>query len=388
MNPMTRRRFLNELGLASGSLFVSASTGCGPTDHPSSELYVMLQGPWLLSAASGEYLRAMTCKQDGYQYDLIDPHPRASEAAAPALEARHGICLNAANLVYFDVCPAESEDLSKRKRARLFDGMRDQYQGFFYTDAVTVPKSLKGKNALELRLSYPQEIFAMGLQEDVPFENLTHVRGQKIEQWPTTIVLRYSTWKTASCFGNGLRETCLTRDAFLKCGQDQAHRKFTITRLLNSETALPTGASAGWTGEDAGCCKDCKCCCPSSTSKSCSPGQTGCCKAGCCCDKERPECCRAKCDADVQSRRSEEQYALQEWNAVMSLATFPYQEVPAPKYPCSVHPGNTHKEPLVGGDGTIVAEELKSVPKGPRGRTAVLSAAGSAGVHGASSTQV
>ena len=74
MPQYTRRKVLYELGIASASIAGMGMQGCYDC-HPPSDLYVMLQGPWLLSIGNDHYMRAATTKMPSHWYNFFDPQP-------------------------------------------------------------------------------------------------------------------------------------------------------------------------------------------------------------------------------------------------------------------------------------------------------------------------
>src|ERR1035437_1294536 len=239
MPQYTRRKILYELGIASASIAGMSMQGCCRR-HPPSDLYVMLQGPWLLSIANDLYLRAATTKMDFHWYSYFNPHPNPwppvpadnSSFGTPIFQATDSIDLSNGNLLHFDVKPNCDRLWSREKRRRLFDAMRDQAQGLFYTSEVYCPEvfdcSLK---PLEIHLSYPDAVYAMGLRGDVNFNNLDYVEDKKVKQWPSAIVLRYRNWKSASFFGDNICSQTIVP------GKTEIHRKFGISYLLQSPNA-------------------------------------------------------------------------------------------------------------------------------------------------------
>ncbi len=355
MTQYTRRRLLSDLGIASASIVGLGIQGCCSC-HPPSDLYVMLQGPWLLSIANSLFLRAATTKLDAHLYSYFDPRLNTwpsspaddSNCETSILRAAASTDLSKEHLIHLDVRPSCDRLWPMAQRRRLFEAMRDQAQGLFYTGEVYCPDIFDcSLNALEIHLSYPDAIFGIGMRGDVKFSNLDYIEGSNVKCWPSTIVLRYRNWSSATFFGENIpSETLLS-------GRTEIHRKFGISYLLPSpgpcDFTKPASESV------------------SSTCASVKPSTEG--------TTTQPH---AAPPLDIEA----DEY----WASVMRLVKFKYGKIPKPTFPVCKDAGNAASSETVV-DGVITQDELKCLPLNPtpgaQNAKLVASAAGSAGVHSA-----
>ncbi len=353
MSKYTRRKLLYDLGIASASIAGLGMQGCCQCDPPS-DLYVMLQGPWLLSTANDLYLRAATTKLGSHLYSYFDPHPHPwppapdddSKYGTPILQAAASIDLTRGDLLHFDVRPYCNRRWSGAQRRRLLDAMRDQAQGLFYTSEVYCPDLFdRSLNPLEIHLSYPDAVFALGLREGVKFSNLDYVEDKTVKQWPSTIVLHYRNWKTASFFGDNICSETLVR------GNVEIHRKLGISFQLQSpRTSDPLKQATNPM--------------PSTSAT----------------EKLVTETTPTQCNAEQPLAIEADGY----WASVMRLVKFKYEKIPKPILP--VCKDGEKPAPLeTVAESVITQDELKCLPPNPspkaQGVKLVASAARSAGVH-------
>lgn len=347
----TRRKLLYDLGVASASTAGLGMLGCS-VSHPPSDIYVLLQGPWLLSVADDCYLRAATTKVELHCYHYFDPHPNPWPPAVtgdlqdstPTLNASASIDLSAARLLHFEVRRKHQCRRPVSERRQLFAAMLEQAQGLFYTNEVYCPEIFDSSlKPLEIRLSYPEEVFAMDLHRCVKFNNLDYVEGQKVCRWPSTIVLRYRNWESATFGGDQVRSESFTPD------HGEVHRKFGISYWLEAKDNCESTKLVKPDGESS------------------SPAKAPVALAS---------------PRDFQHAMDEE--ASQYWKSVLSLVKFKYQKIPWPVLAAGKD-DKKHRQPEIGDTGVITRNELTCLPyiASPRAQGAklVASAAGSAGVY-------
>lgn len=228
MTQYTRRKLLRDIGVSSAGLALPWTMGCR-CSH-ASDLYLVLNGPWLLSIANDRYLRAVTININNstdqptgssHWYYYHDPRKNPDSPCCVDLEQ--------SRMTHFEVSPYHNRLWTKVERSRLFDSMRTASQGLFYTSDVQCPDVFDcSLNPIEIQLSYPDFVFPMGLHTRVTFSNLSAVQGQ-VSQWPSAIVLRYCRWKTAKMYGENLTPETISR------GRNQVHRTMSVKFVHSQE---------------------------------------------------------------------------------------------------------------------------------------------------------
>jgi hypothetical protein len=187
--------------------------GCRGCDS-SRDLYVILEGPWLLSIANCSYLRAVTTHIDGHDYKYQDPRPNPNAGCTTDL--------GKGSMFHFNVTSSSGKAGTVADPSSLFDSMRSKHQGIFYNGNVHCPASFGDLKVHEVQFSYPDAIFPMELLCGVTFNNLDAVQSGQVKEWPTVIVMRYSNWRTAVFNGDyGPGET-------IARGAGQIHRLLSI----------------------------------------------------------------------------------------------------------------------------------------------------------------
>lgn len=221
----TRRKLLHDIGIASASLIAAPwafAKGLGndtaePMPPSSTDLYVILQGPWLLSV-DPQHLRAVTVDFSGHSYAYNDTRSRQFPSKKINTTGSTGAHT-------FNVTPGSGAPHTSADAPGLFRSMRNNYQGLFFNPGITVKTSFT-TSVYQIQLSYPDNLFPMALLSGLSFQNLDHsIQSAQVKQWPSAIILHYTNWKQAV-----LTDVSGTTVDSMAIGSDQIHRSFSIYR--------------------------------------------------------------------------------------------------------------------------------------------------------------
>jgi hypothetical protein len=240
MTTYTRRRLLREMGIATASLAAiglssrrTLARSFAPAPTASSDLYIILQGPWLFSVEDRTYLRAVTVDFPGHSYSYVDTlNGSGPKTIAPICTTNSNCPANApiaAGPYNFDVTPSSGSPLTYN--GALFNSMRSSYQGLFFNAGITLPAMIQ-EPAREIHLSYPDSVFPMDLLSGINFNNLGNVQNSQVKQWPFAIVLRYTNWTMAKLAHAGRTQ----QDELINKGTGQTHRVFSIAHPASTES--------------------------------------------------------------------------------------------------------------------------------------------------------
>jgi hypothetical protein len=358
MSDYTRRKLLRDLGIVSASTAGIGIAGCR-LSTPQEDLYVMLQGPWLLSLADESYLRVVTAKLPCHVYSYFDPHPQpwpdipADNAIdnRPILQASSATDLTLGQRFDFKVDRGWGGETCwpREKRSHLFDAMRDQSQGLFYSSEVILPEAPNcNLRALDIHLSYPDAVFAMDVQHKFTFSDLDYVVDKQVKKWPSTIVLRYRNWTSAAFSGDGIRSQTV------EVGTFQVHRKFAISY----SPPLPQSAITSPQQVPAAASKATPCSSDQTTMRTCSQFLA--------------------VNDPIESELDAS------WAGAMKLLKFKYEKIPRPSLAKIKHGSETDR-PKLPSDSAISQDELDCLPPLPpilvSDAKLVASTAGSVGVY-------
>lgn len=223
MTSYSRRKFLEALALTS-----AYSVGIWPivgnadpqatqsTPASGAPLYLIIQGPWLLSVELGG-LRVLTSEPPSGVHGYSYLYPRGVSSGLPYI-------VGAGDILHFSIGRPVSAPLPPTSKS-LLAGILGNNQGLFFNSKVNLKRNLPGPNVRQVLLDFPDQILTAGLISNVAFALNGATLNSQVSTWPAALVFIYANWNSA-VLTNSLNQTL---DSVTPAA-NISYRKFQILR--------------------------------------------------------------------------------------------------------------------------------------------------------------